>query len=253
MGFEFSRGNMNSGWSGFTCRLLAMNSAKLDEMNGRKSRSLAQLSDTLLSFAELRQFDVINIKGTSWIVIGDVSGHGVPAGLVMMMVQTSIHTALDVCGTVSPSEVLAYVNRTLYDNINKLGESKYMTMTLLSVQENGKLFFSGLHQDILIYRAEKEEVEPIETGIWIGLKDEIGELLEVQEFNLNSGDAMLLFTDGITEARDAKGTMFSSKKLSEVLKGIGSKSVQEIERGILDALQGYKCEDDVTFMVVKRI
>jgi len=198
-------------------------------------------------------YDVINIKDTNWIVIGDVSGHGVPAGLVMMMVQTSIHSVLDNCHDTSPAYILSSVNRTIYENIQKLGESKYMTITLLSVQENGTLCFSGLHQDILVYRAARGEVEPIETdGMWIGVMDEIGEMLKVQEFTLNPGDTMLLFTDGITEATDAEGAMFSNAKLAQVFKKIGNKPVEEIEQGILNALQGCTRDDDITLMVVKR-
>jgi len=128
-----------------------------------------------------------------------------------------------------------------------------MTITLLSVQQNGTLCFSGLHQDILIYRATNGGIEPIETsGMWIGIMDEIGEMLEVREFALNPGDAMLLFTDGVTEARDVEGEMFSSTQLAEFFKGVGNQPVQEIAKAILDSLKGYECDDDVTFMVVKR-
>ena len=61
--------------------------------------------------------------------------------------------------------------------------------------------YSGLHQDILIYRASSGAVERIETrGMWIGPVDDIAPLLRDDMLELTSGDIVLLFTDGITEA-----------------------------------------------------
>lgn len=64
-------------------------------------------------------YDVISAAGYDWIVIGDVSGHGITSGLVMMMVQTAIHTVLLNNPGVSPSFLLTAVNRVIYENIKK--------------------------------------------------------------------------------------------------------------------------------------
>jgi len=50
-------------------------------------------------------YDIINVANRDWIIIGDVSGHGVPAGLIMMMVQTCIHNTLNIFPEISPSEL----------------------------------------------------------------------------------------------------------------------------------------------------
>lgn len=198
-------------------------------------------------------YDVINVGGRDWVVIGDVSGHGVPSGLVMMMVQSTLHLALDTLKDASPDVILEYVNRVIHKNIEKLGEEKYMTITVFSCIENGKMYFSGLHQDIMIYRSEKKEVELVETeGMWIGLMDEIGDLLQVDDLTLNPGDVMLLFTDGIPEAVDKQEEMFSDEKLMALLKDLGHLTPEEIKDGILKALKGYTCEDDVTMLILKR-
>jgi len=65
---------------------------------------------------------------------------------------------------------------------------------------------------------------------------------------------MLLYTDGITEARDKEGAMFSSAKLERIFHRAAQthSTVEEIQAEILTALQGYKCDDDVSFMIVQK-
>ncbi len=146
-------------------------------------------------------YDVISVGGFDWIVIGDVSGHGVTAGLVMMMVQTSIHTVLIGNAEVTPSCLLSVINRAIYENIVRMDEQKHMTIIVLAAGKDGKFCFSGLHEDILIRRAKTGKVEIVESdGMWIGIEPDITELLSDDVLQLESGDCMVLFTDGITEA-----------------------------------------------------
>lgn len=199
-------------------------------------------------------YDVINCGDHHWLVIGDVSGHGVSAGLVMMMAQTSIHSVLENHSDESPAQLLQTVNRVLYQNIAKLGQSKYMTLTAFYCTPTGKLLFSGLHQDILVFRHDRGSVDQVETnGIWLGIADEIGELLPVGQLDLDPGDVMLLYTDGITEAQDHDGEMFSVKRLAHQLKQHGTQSVTDIQQSILTAIGShFTSKDDITMVVIKR-
>ncbi len=198
-------------------------------------------------------YDVINLPNRDWIVIGDVSGHGVPAGLVMMMVQTAIHMAVEKSKDLSPSQLLQDVNKVLYKNIQKMGEDKYMTITVFSCTNDGTLQFAGLHQDIMIYRAAHKKVEQVQTnGMWIGMVDEISNMLEVDEIALNSGDVMLLFTDGVTEAVDPNGQMLEVRGLAQAFSELGDLSVEAIKDNILKLIADYTYDDDITLMVIKR-
>ncbi|MCP4129804.1 MAG: AAA family ATPase [bacterium] len=208
-------------------------------------------------------YDVINAGDRDWLVIGDVSGHGVPAGLIMMMAQSTIHVAIDENPNLPPSEVLSIINKTITRNIKQLGESKYMTMTVLALKEDGEFIYSGLHQDILIYRAETGEVDQCETnGMWIGLIDDISDMLTNDSLTMRPGDAMLLYTDGITEAwlrgsvkdeRNPEMEMYGDDQLVETFKQLGKGSAEEIRTGILDSLREYDFADDVTMVAVKRL
>ncbi len=204
-------------------------------------------------------YDIINAAGIDWIVIGDVSGHGVPAGLVMMMTQTAIHVVLAQNPDIAPDKLLDIVNSTISDNIKRLGEDKYMTITVLAATIGGKFIFSGLHQDIIIFRASSGKVDFIETrGMWIGVVDDIKGMLEIDSLSMAPGDVMLLYSDGITEAigketiTDVRGELFGDKQLGELFKSNATLPVDEIKNKIINELKNYICGDDVTMVILKR-
>ena len=201
-------------------------------------------------------YDVIHSGDKKWIVIGDVSGHGIPSGLIMMMVQTAIHTTINHNPDINPTELLNFINLTIYRNILKLGESKHMTIAALSTNENGCFTFSGLHEDIMIYRAVSEDIELIRTkGMWIGIEENISGYLKDNEFKLNVGDVMLLFTDGITEAQ-RKGSeyeLFGEKRLSDIFCKYVDRPTEDIKNEIISALKDYDCDDDVTMIILRRL
>ena len=207
-------------------------------------------------------YDIINSGNREWVLIGDVSGHGITAGLVMMMAQTSIRTILSEYPDIDPPRLLSIVNRTISDNIKKLGEQKYMTMTALACLDKGRFYFSGLHQDIMIYRKETAVVECVETrGMWIGLVDEISNMTYMDTLELSPGDVMLLYTDGITEAvrrgseddnEPFSTKLFSESRLRELLEKWGQQEPAAIRDCILDELKPYTCNDDITLVILKR-
>jgi serine phosphatase RsbU (regulator of sigma subunit) len=208
-------------------------------------------------------YDVINTDGSAWVVIGDVSGHGVPAGIIMMMVQTAIHTAIIQNPGLNPARLLSIINRSITENIKQLDEDKYMTITVFAAYRDGKFHFSGLHQDVLVYRAASATTEQVKTdGMWIGIMEDISGLVNDSTLTLEIGDSMLVYTDGITEAWE-KGVMddvqqraermFGEDKLNDLLRRMGGGQPDEIKEGILEALQEYQCHDDVTMVILKRV
>jgi histidine kinase len=197
-------------------------------------------------------YDILHFDDKDWIVIGDVSGHGVPAGLVMMMVQTSIHSVLSTNPLMDPSELLTLVNKTIAQNIKRLGESKYMTITVLLLSGD-TFYFSGLHQDIIILRRETNKIEEVETrGMWLGVMDDLEGTLENDSLKLKQDDVMVLYTDGITEAT-LNGVMFGEDRLRKLIKKNGKKSPEELKKRILEELKDYKRDDDITAVILKKI
>ena len=197
-------------------------------------------------------YDIIHTQDREWFLIGDVSGHGVTAGLIMMMTQTAIHTILNSMETKNPSKLLSKVNQVITSNIKKMKLSKYMTLTLFLKESDGTIYYSGMHQDLLVYIAKEKKVNVIETkGSWLGYYDLHNEF-EVDTIKMESGDVLLLFTDGITEATNQKEEMFEITGLIKILNESGQESAEKIKGRILTSLQNYKTDDDITFMICKR-
>jgi serine phosphatase RsbU (regulator of sigma subunit) len=196
-------------------------------------------------------YDVLSVDGVEWVLIGDVSGHGVPAGLVMMMFQTAVRTTLQANPRMEPDELLALVNRALTANIRRLGENKYMTVSALR-RVDGGFRFAGMHQDLLVFRAKTKTVEEIETiGTWLGVDENIGDLMQVRDCDLGPGDALLLYTDGLTEATK-DGSILDNSGLVSLFERHGSRCAGEILNGVLGALDDRVVEDDVSAIVIKR-
>jgi serine phosphatase RsbU (regulator of sigma subunit) len=198
-------------------------------------------------------YDVIREKGAEWVLIGDVSGHGVPAGLIMMMCQTSVRTALSQNPDLLPHQLLTIVNRVLTRNINALGEDKYMTISALRRDRDGTISFAGAHQDIHVYRAEHDRVEALETsGLWLGLRQDIDGAFATHRLELHPGDVLVLHTDGVTEAQ-RNGALFDTSGLRAVVERARGKTSRQILDDLLHELEGFELADDATLLVIRQL
>jgi serine phosphatase RsbU (regulator of sigma subunit) len=201
-------------------------------------------------------FDIVQAGDVDWLLIGDVSGHGISAGLIMMMVQTAVRTAILGCASLrhpsTPSEVVVAVNSAIRSNLQKIGKDQYMTFNALRLT-GGRVCHAGLHQDILVYRASAGNVEIIETsGAWLGVVDDIQPLSNDLFFDLNEGDALLLFTDGLIEMRETHPE-FDQKRLAASFAELASanRSAAEIVDAILENASG-DLRDDISLVVARR-
>ena len=201
-------------------------------------------------------YDIIETpRRDKWVTIGDVSGHGVDSGLIMMMAQTSILSMVNNFSDCNPSEVLNSVNRVIRENISRLGSDHYMTM--MAVRLNGsQMTIAGKHQDVLIYRYELNKTEVISTqGTWLGISDDIGKHLNDLKVKMNNGDIVLLFTDGITEARNNNGEMYGQVRLEQALNQYADLPVGKLLNKIIGEVNTFQEEqlDDMTLVVIKKI
>src|SRR4029453_17028698 len=121
--------------------------------------------------------------------------------------------------------------------------------------QGSSIRYSGLHQDILIYRAGSKSVERVETrGMWVGPVDDIGPLLRDDTLELASGDIVLLFTDGITEAM-VGGKRFGTDGLAAAFSKLAASGTDSgsILKGIMRNVEGAAQQDDVTMMAVRYV
>jgi PAS domain S-box-containing protein len=202
-------------------------------------------------------YDVLPVADGAWIALGDVSGHGLNSGLVMLMVQSGMAALTRATPDASPREVLLKLNSVLYDNIrSRLHHDDHVTLSLLRYWPDGKIVFAGAHEDILVYRRAAGVVERIQTpGTWLGIRASIENATVDSILQLQSGDVVLLYTDGITEAMNAQREQFDIDRLSETFKRIADKSCEEIRDGVFGAAKAWmhKQADDMSIMVMRHL
>jgi serine phosphatase RsbU (regulator of sigma subunit) len=205
-------------------------------------------------------YDVIEgADGRLWVGIGDVSGHGLTAGLTMMMTQAAAATYVRACPEIGPRQLLAGVNGTLCENVRRFGTDDFFTACFLALEPTGRGVYSGRHLPLLAYRQEAGRCERIETrGVWLGVVPEVEDLLADDALALAPGDWLFLYTDGLIECRDAEGRLFDLERLEAAIaracsvhagaEAAGRHVLAEVTR----FMAGRPADDDMSLVVLRR-
>jgi sigma-B regulation protein RsbU (phosphoserine phosphatase) len=200
-------------------------------------------------------YDVLPTANGCWLAIGDVAGHGLRPGLVMMMLQSVVSALVRSNPDAAPRDVLKVVNGVLYENVReRLRQDEHATLSLISYRETGELVFAGAHEDMLVLRGDTGNVEAVATlGTWVGATRDIDEATQESHYRLRDGDVLLLYTDGVIEARNGVGEQFGVERLSRELSRLGRAAVTEIRDGICAAVTGFMVEqtDDIALLVAR--
>lgn len=152
-----------------------------------------------------------------------------------------------------PSAVLHAMNAALYCNIReRLGQEEHATLTILRYTRDGRVRFAGAHEEIIVHRAATGRVELIPTpGMWVGIQPAYE--AEESELQLEDGDLMVLYTDGVIEARNPAQKLFGVERLVPPVQGSGTEPVQRLCDRIVSAVLEWSPvpEDDVTVLVAR--
>jgi serine phosphatase RsbU (regulator of sigma subunit) len=199
-------------------------------------------------------YEVIPTETGCWLAIGDVAGHGLGAGLVMLMVQTAVLALTRAMPEAKPSEILKALNRALYENIReRLGKDEHVTLTLLRYETNGRLVFAGAHDDFVLYRKSSGRHELVRSpGTWLGAVADISDTSEDQELKLEEGDLLVLYTDGITEAANASREVFGIDRVCATVDRVHAEAPTAIRDELLKEVSGWlkDQQDDMTLVVL---
>ena len=186
------------------------------------------------------------------ITIADVSGKGVPAAFLMALGRSVLRT-LTLTGDFAPNENLNELNKIIYSDIT---EDMFITMIHSKYnKENKTLYYSNAgHNPLVVYRASTDSIE-LHTvkGVAIGFLEEYK--YRQGEIQLNKGDIVIFYTDGITEAENSNKEMFGLERLKEVIYNNKNKSPKELRKVILESInrfrKDYEQTDDLTFVILK--
>jgi serine phosphatase RsbU (regulator of sigma subunit) len=201
-------------------------------------------------------YDIVPVRSGCWIGIGDVAGHGLPTGLVMLMLQSAVSGLVRQNPDASPRDVLLVVNEFLFDNIRRrMHQDEHVTLLLLRYRSDGTLVFAGAHEDFLVYRAKSGTVDRVTSqGAWVGVLPDIRSLTEDGFCLLEEDDLLVLYTDGITEALNEHKEMYGVERLASALERLHAESVDSIRKGILEEVRAWTAvqRDDVTLLVARQ-
>lgn len=196
-------------------------------------------------------------NGSTCLVIGDVTDHGLASGVVMLMAQAALRTALEQTeGDLVRS--LVRVNSVIYKNVSeRMGDARNLTLALLHY-EDGVVKVAGQHESVIIVRAsgEVEEIDTLPLGINVGLLPEVDDMMALSSFSLGLGDLMVLYTDGVTEAESPGKAEFGTGRLKQSVQARRTLPCDAIVRGVFDDIYAWigagAVLDDITLVLVRR-
>ncbi len=195
-------------------------------------------------------------NGQIKIGIGDVTGHGLESGVVMVMTQTVVRALLTI-GETDPVRFLDALNRALYGNVQRMGTDKILTLSLIDYA-HGEVKLSGQHEEMILVRqdGEVELVDTMDLGFPIALDDNIADFIHHTTVQLEPGDGIVLYTDGITEAENLAGEPYGLERLCAVVEGHWSYTAEAIKTAVVADVKRHMGDqevyDDVTLVVVKQ-
>ncbi len=197
--------------------------------------------------------------GKIGVVIGDVSGKGIPAAILMALCQTKLRY-IAMSGK-SPAQTLCLLNSEM---VHAMRSDMFITIIYLVIDpESGEAKFARAgHEPPLLARADSgEAAQPLKSsGMALGMVSEelFDEVMEDASFKMNSGDVLVLYTDGLTEAANPEGGEFTAKKLAQTISTLRSRNANDLNDEIIKSVEsfmgpGNKYGDDLTLLTVKKI
>jgi steroid delta-isomerase-like uncharacterized protein len=196
-------------------------------------------------------YDFVELSsGRLGLVVGDATGKGMPAALVMATTRGMLRAVVQ--SLESPSEVLGRVNEALVADIPP---STFVTCFYAVLDpESGRLLYANAGHNLPCRRHNGQAEELRARGMPLGLMPGMG--YEEKEMALDAGDSVLFYSDGLVEAHDPKGEMFGFPRLRALIAQHG-----EEERALGDFLmeelysfvgEGWEQEDDITLLTLRR-
>lgn len=202
-------------------------------------------------------YDVLQGNRALKLAIGDVTGHGLESGVLMLMVQTAVRTLLT-SDVRDPRRFLSLVNQVICDNLARTGVDRTLTLSLLDYVD-GALVLAGQHEEVLIARVSGaiERIDTMDLGLPIGIDRDIEDFIELKEIPLAIGDVVALYTDGITEAETPEGELYGIERLCECLERARELDADGIRDALIADVMNHigegKILDDITTVILKRI
>ncbi|EIJ42157.1 serine phosphatase RsbU, regulator of sigma subunit [Beggiatoa alba B18LD] len=240
-------------------------SHRIQRMVLPKNHELQQLADLEVALAMHAATevggdycDVFQQNGHIICGIGDVTGHGLESGVIMLMVQSALRALFANDAQLSPQAIWNALNHMVCQNVRRMELDKNLSLLLVDYY-NGKARLMGQHEEVLIIRQHKpiERIDTFELGFVIGLSEEdMSAFVKEYEITLEIDEGIVLFTDGITEAENEQGEFYGIERLCSLIESYKQASASLLQQAIMDDLTRFignaTIYDDITLIVLKR-
>jgi serine phosphatase RsbU (regulator of sigma subunit) len=189
--------------------------------------------------------------GRVGIVVGDATGHGVPAALVVTATYSMLRAVAQALGSFSPGELLAQVNETL---VARIPANMFVTCFYAILDpQSGSLSYANAGHDLPYLHRDGDAEELRARGMPLGLMPGMG--YEEKDIVLECGESVLFYSDGLVEAHDPQGHMFGFPRLRALVAKHGEES--SLGEFLMEELYsfvgaGWEQEDDITLLTLRR-
>lgn len=206
-----------------------------------------------------------------YLGIGDVSGHGLPAGIMALTQLSSFQTVMEAIQEyekpLQVDKIYNIVNRVLCRiNRDRIGSDKFMTQNYL-IERNGTFVHAGTHEVGLLYKAKDGKITRLEKmtngTAFLGLSELIDAKTSLGKFTMESGDVLVLYSDGVIEAKDNFSDQFGINRVEEIIMKYKDSTPKEIREKIYDSVKLHaergdilhhkgNFADDITMVILKK-
>jgi len=197
-------------------------------------------------------YDFFPADGQVSFLVADVSGHSVGSALMMAITRSVLRS--EIARGKSPAEVLANTNAAMYEDLSQA--ELFITAFYISYDKRTRIitYANGGHNLPFVWRAREGSYTLLDgDGMLIGVLEDVS--YEERTTELQLGDVLVLYTDGVTEARNKGGEQFGEERLYQVVEEKSHLSAQELLDEIYRRVRQFSGElaqrDDITMLIMK--
>lgn len=190
--------------------------------------------------------------GSAGYLVCDASGHGVPAALLTMMAKSAFANFVQLHN--DPGKVMQLVNEHLAASLEMTGQ--YLTAFYVRVYADRIEYCNATHPEPILLQAGSDEPLPLKSnGFYIGMLGEPPFAFESAQLPVAPGSKLFIFTDGITEARNAGGELYGTQRITETVRRLAAANASSARDQLLEDLAVFcgntPAEDDLTLLVIE--
>ncbi len=188
--------------------------------------------------------------------LGDITGHSLESGVLVLMTQTAIRTLID-HGETDPATFFTTLQRVIYNNTKRMKADKPLTLAFVNHQK-GQLKIIGQHEAMLVVRQNgtTEHVGVIDLGVSLIQENNIAEIILKATIVLHPGDGVVFYTYGIIEAENQTGECYGIEQLNNIISRNRNHAAEEIIHAVITDVNQHIGEqqghDDLALIVLKQ-